>query len=138
MEFYKYTDSWSFLKQFNLQSHFESREQWWELQEQMSETYDSPFMYRRVLLEKKWIASERPYYNCYPAILPMLMKLKLDIPCSSLRGMSIEPIEVRLPRADREPIRLGRASCPHSILRHSADATRGWERRAHRRHLHLL
>jgi hypothetical protein len=102
MEFYKYTDSWSFLKQFNLQSHFESREQWWELQEYISETHDSPFMYRRVLLEKKWIANERPYYHCYPAILPMLMKLKLDIPCSSLRGVEVEPIEVRLPKDQKD------------------------------------
>lgn len=97
MEFYKYIDSWSFLKKLNLQSHFEGREQWWELQEHLSEAHDSPFGYRKVLLERGWIAKDRPYYNCYPAILPMLMKLRLDIPCSSIRSMAIEPIEVRLP-----------------------------------------
>lgn len=97
MDFYKYIDSWSFLKKFNLQTHFESREQWWELQEQLAESYDSPFAYRKVLLERKWIANDRPYYNCYPAILPMLMNLKLDIPCGSICNIFIEPIEVRLP-----------------------------------------
>ena len=102
MEFYKLVDSWSFLKKFNLQTHFESREQWWQLQEQLAETHDSPFVFRKVLLERSWIAKDRPYYNCYPAILPMLMKLRLDIPCSSIRNVAIEPIEVRLPTVQED------------------------------------
>lgn len=109
MEFYKYTDSWSFLKRFNLQTNFENREQWWDLQEELSEMHDSPFLLRKVLLERSWVAKDRPYYNCYPAILPMLMKLKLDIPCSTIKHMTIEPIEVRLPvdQADDSPFKWG-------------------------------
>jgi hypothetical protein len=102
MEFHKYVDSWSIIKKTQLAPLFKSREHLWDVQEEMAVRTDSPFLGRRCYLERAWIARERPYYNCYPAILPMLMKLKLDIPCSSIRSIAIEPIEVRLPKDQKD------------------------------------
>lgn len=54
------------------------------------------FTYRQSLLESAWIDSKRPYYNIYPAIHPMVDKLRLDIPCSAITLPST-PLSLRLP-----------------------------------------
>lgn len=54
------------------------------------------FTYRQSLLESFWIESKRPYYNIYPAIYPMVGKLRLDIPCGSVT-LPQSPLSLRLP-----------------------------------------
>jgi hypothetical protein len=98
IDFHKYIDSWSALKKYNLRQHFESQKHWWEFQKAVSEETGSPFTYRRTVLEEAWIKQERPYYTCYPAVLPMLMKLRLDIPCASVDFKALPALEVRLPK----------------------------------------
>lgn len=38
----------------------------------------------RPVSEFKWWEAGRPYYNCYPGVTPMLTKLRLDIPMTSI------------------------------------------------------
>jgi hypothetical protein len=97
MEFYKYQPLWGLLKQVGNRSFFGNKEQFFAHYAETAELSNNPFAYRRGLLEDLWERIERPYYNLYPAIVPMLLGLRLDIPCSSLKDISIQPIEVRLP-----------------------------------------
>jgi hypothetical protein len=98
MEFHKYQPLWGLLKQVGHRSFFDNKEQFFEQYIQTAENSGNAFAFRRGLLEDRWEQMERPYYNLYPAIVPMLLKLRLDIPCSSLRDISVQPIEVRLPK----------------------------------------
>ena len=98
MEFYKYQPLWCLLKQVGNRSFFGNKEQFFAHYSETAELSNNPFAYRRGLLEDLWERIERPYYNLYPAIVPMLLGLRLDIPCSSLKDISIQPIEVRLPK----------------------------------------
>jgi hypothetical protein len=109
MEFYKYIDSWSALKKANLRQHFKSQEELWEFKMTMAEELCQPFTYRRALLEQEWCAASRPYYNLYPAILPMLTGLKLNIHADAVSFDSIKAIEVRLPKNQNEesPFKFG-------------------------------
>lgn len=97
MNFYKYQSLWSLLKQVQCRSFFESKEQFFDNYIQGAEGSDNAFMFRRGLLEKIWEDIDRPYYNLYPAVIPMLLNLRLDIPCSTLLDISVQPIEIRLP-----------------------------------------
>lgn len=97
MQFYKYSSLWGLIKQKNLKGLFSDRAQFLEFYSKTAEMQGNPFAYRRAILEQSWEGLERPYYNIFPAIVPMLLNLRLDIPCSMLRNISIEPIEVRLP-----------------------------------------
>jgi len=63
------------------------------------ESADSPhwaFTLRQAFLERDWIAEDRPYYNIWPVIIPMIDKFDLDIPAEHLRAPA-EPISLRLP-----------------------------------------
>lgn len=97
MEFFKYQSLWSLLKQVNCRGLFSDKDQFFDNYIEGAERTGNAFAFRRGLLERLWEEKERPYYNLYPAIVPMLLGLRLDIPCSTLRNISIEPIEVRLP-----------------------------------------
>lgn len=97
MEFYRYTDSWMQLKTSNVSGQFSDREHWWRFQQALAEEVGNPFNYRLVELERGWRKLGSPYYNVYPAILPMLTRLKLNIACSSLHSLRVQPLEVRLP-----------------------------------------
>lgn len=106
MEFYKYTEQWTAFKRMSrheimnreLAGLIKSREDWWDFQEKLSEASHDPFTFRTVHLERQWVKKQRPYYHCYPAILPMLLKLDLDIQCSLVKNIAIEPLELRLPK----------------------------------------
>jgi hypothetical protein len=102
MEFEKYIDIWSSAKKLGMQGAFNSREDCWLWHELAAEEVGNPFVYRRVGLERAWTAKDKPYYNLYPAILPMLLSIKLDIPCAFLKHISVQPIEVRLPAGQKE------------------------------------
>jgi hypothetical protein len=49
-----------------------------------------------VLAEGAWKQQRRPYYNVWPAIVPALLKLRLDIPSSLIRT-PLPVLVVRLP-----------------------------------------
>lgn len=98
MIFNKHQDLWGLLKKTNTRNLFESKESFFEVYLEGAEANGNAFAFRRGLLEQQWEKLNRPYYNVFPAILPMLMKLKLDISCEALRNISIQPIEVRLPQ----------------------------------------
>ena len=51
--------------------------------------------YARSIVEHEWILAGRPYYKVWPAILPALTKLKLDIPASSISPGHAQSILVR-------------------------------------------
>jgi hypothetical protein len=97
MDFYKYQPLWNLLKQVGSRELFGTKEQFFEHYKDTAELLGNAFAFRRAMLEERWEQMERPYYNLYPAIIPMLLNLRLDIPCSSLKDISIQPIEVRLP-----------------------------------------
>lgn len=102
VEFWKYQDSWSGLKKHNLRHHFENKNTWRAFQIAMADQAGLPFAYRQAVLEEAWDSVSSPYYHCYPAILPMLIRLKLDIPCGSVDFSGIKALEVRLPRGQGE------------------------------------
>jgi hypothetical protein len=97
MDFYKYQPLWSLLKHIGDRAIFGTKEQFFAHYTQTAELSGNAFAFRRGLLEEGWEQMERPYYNLYPAIVPMLLNLRLDIPCSSLKDISVQPIEVRMP-----------------------------------------
>jgi hypothetical protein len=105
MDFYKYLDQWgAFKKSCNnplfreMRGMIKTREDWWNMQLHLSEASQDAFTFRTVHLEREWLKKDRPYYNCYPAILPMLVKLDLDIQCSLVQNITIQPLELRLPK----------------------------------------
>ena len=57
-------------------------------------------LYKQLGTELVWIEQQRPYYQVFPALMPMLLKLNLDVPCSAVREFHINPICVRLPEND--------------------------------------
>ena len=103
MNFYKHQPLWGLLKQVNCRGFFSSKDEFFNNYIQGAESSGSAFAFRRGLLEQAWESAERPYYNLYPAIIPMLLNLRLDIPCSTLVNISVQPIEVRLPEGLESP-----------------------------------
>lgn len=51
-------------------------------------------------IETDWIEAQRPYYRVYPAIIPMLLKLNLDVPCETISEFPIDPLCLSLPDID--------------------------------------
>lgn len=72
--------------------------------EEMGKTND-PFSYRNAMIESDWVQDGRPYYNAWPAVFPMIRRLKLDIPCKHIE-MPSEALLVRLPVKDN-PLKEG-------------------------------
>lgn len=104
MEFYKYVDSWTWAKKLGLATQFTDRSEFWQFQEESSIAMKAAFVWRQTEMEKAWIKLERPYYQVFPAIIPMLLRLKLSLPCSALTKMTIEPVELRLPVKGNEDL----------------------------------
>ena len=103
MDFYKYRPLWGLLKQVNCRSLFSNKTEFFDNYIEGAERIGDAFAFRRGMLEKLWEEKERPYYNLYPAIIPMLLGLRLDIPCAVLKDISVQPIEVRLPEGLETP-----------------------------------
>lgn len=57
---------------------------------------DDPFATRQSDMEREWIRIGRPYYNVWPAILPMVEKLSLDFTSEFLPDCR-EPLVLQLP-----------------------------------------
>lgn len=55
-----------------------------------------PFVQRQAILEKEWLDSKRPYYNVWPCIIPMMLKLRLDIPVDVI-DQEFPALNLRMP-----------------------------------------
>jgi hypothetical protein len=102
MDFIPYKDLWYWCKHLNLTQAFASRDEMYDTQQAVAEASEDPFTYRQTILEREWIAASRPYYQVFPAVLPTLLKLRLDLPCAALRLPQYKAIELRLPHLNAE------------------------------------
>jgi hypothetical protein len=98
MEFIPYKDLWYWCKHLNITGAFNGRDDMYETQAAVAEAKDDPFTFRQVGLEQQWLADNRPYYQVFPAVLPMLLKVPLDLPCTSLKLPRFKALELRLPK----------------------------------------
>ena len=100
MEFYQYQSNINlYRKTLNMKV---SEEQVYEALANASEMANNPFGFRHAELDRDWIKAEKPYYNIYPAIVPMIDKLTLDIPCEAIT-LPDHVINVRLPKPPHNP-----------------------------------
>lgn len=97
MEFTRYVDSWGWAKRLNIAGAFKSRADMLDCQEKLAQRDKNAFSWRQAHLERDWGKLGHPYYNVFPAIIPMLLGVKLDIPCSAVQSLSVHPVELRLP-----------------------------------------
>ena len=97
LEFTQHIDMWGWLKRLGLTSAFADRDEAYRLQIELCEGRGDMFGWRQARLEEDWAKVQRPYYTVYPAILPLLLKIKLDLPCNAIRPLAIQPVELRLP-----------------------------------------
>lgn len=100
MEFNQYHDMIYYAKRSGVLAMFKESGNVLDVMIRYAEEVGNPYTWRRAIMEKAWIKKERPYYKVYPAIVPMLVNLKLDVPCNFLKETPVEPIELRLPLED--------------------------------------
>lgn len=100
MDFNQYNDMIYYAKKSGVAYLFKDKSNVLDTLIEYSEYMQNPYTWRRAHLEKMWIKNERPYYKVYPAIVPMLINLKLDVPCHFLKHTPVEPIELKLPTKD--------------------------------------
>lgn len=101
-DFIPYKDLWYWCKHLNITQAFASRDEMFETQQAVAEAADDPFTYRQTILERDWIAASRPYYQVFPVVLPMLLKVPLDLPCTALQLPQYKAIELRLPKVEKD------------------------------------
>jgi len=79
MKFYDYRDTWTFFKKLHLDKKLSinSREELYRYI--LSRTTNDPISFRHLTFDKRWIEDKRPYYDVYPSIIPMLIKLNLKV-----------------------------------------------------------
>ena len=96
MKFHVFRDVWSMARKFTDSDNYD------QFYERIIESSDNPswaFTLRQAILERDWITEDRPYYNIWPVIIPMIDKFDLDIPAVYLRAPE-KPISLRLPEKD--------------------------------------
>lgn len=104
MEFSTFTDQFSFFKKkMPQETKGVTPEQFYSVIVEQSEQRKDPFAYRQALLEEEWIDNRRPYYNVWPAIFPMMNRLKLDIPCSTV-GTEHSSLLLKMPKGKDNPL----------------------------------
>lgn len=100
MEFYQYQSNINlYRKTLNMKV---SDEQVYEALANVSEMTNNPFGLRHAELDRDWVKAEKPYYNIYPAIVPMIDRLTLDIPCDAIT-LPDHVINIRLPKPPHNP-----------------------------------
>jgi len=111
MQFYEHTDYFQIMKKMSRHFEFDGDDytdpqSFYGDMIESSQRLNDVFTYRQSMLELDWINHDKPYYNIYPAISPLVDKLKLDIPCSA-----ISPPEgtlcLRLPVGNNNPYKAG-------------------------------
>jgi hypothetical protein len=68
-------------------------------------------------LQKEWYQGEKPYYHIYPAIFPMVEKLRLDVHCNQLK-LPIRDLSVRFPSDVDHQYKIGNTVLHHFFCRH--------------------
>lgn len=106
MDFYQYLSSVNLYRK-TLRLNVDDDEVY-EAMAQVSSDNKNPFGYRHAELERGWIKAEKPYYNVFPAIVPMIDNLDLDIPCSAIT-VPEHVINIRLPKPPHNPFKAGSA-----------------------------
>lgn len=98
MEFYKYRSIWTAAKKAAIfEGKVVDKSTVYQAARDMFEKRNDKINFRRTMLEEGWERLKQPYYNIWPAIVPMLLKLNLNTPTAHLDGLSVQPIEIRLP-----------------------------------------
>lgn len=116
MQFYEYTDCYTLVKRSAGKTMtMPDIDQFHEEVRQAAEQYGDPFAYRQASMEQEWIKNKRPYYNVWPAIIPMVEKLRLDIPCSNV-NTPLPMLSLRMPSYEHNPFKLNDTQCVRTIL----------------------
>lgn len=95
MKFHDFTPLWS-----HFRKNYENYTDFYNDAIMTTIAHQSLFEYKQAELEKGWLEGKRAYYNIWPAIIPMAMKVKLDIPCSDIH--IDRTILLRLPEKDHD------------------------------------
>lgn len=81
-----------------------------QMEQVCQEVYDKPLMDidpftpGLLLMEQLWAELRMPYYNLWPAVIPALTKLKMDID-ATLFALPLDCLLIRLPKGDANPLR---------------------------------
>lgn len=107
MKFYEYHTFYSFFKAINnvQQNPFEFYADTLlrlEVTGHLPEDRIQRSTYNQMVMELRWFEGKRPYYNVWPAILPMLLKLNLEIDSSLIKAPQ-KTLSIRLPM-ERNPM----------------------------------
>jgi len=86
MKFFDYPDNWLAFKNSGLAAAFGVTDRNGMYRRLLSAQNQIGF--RHLMFDKLWNEAGRPYYDVYPAIIPMLTKLNLDFPGHALSGVS--------------------------------------------------
>lgn len=74
----------SFITYPDMASQFRKTGEWRKFYLDLLKAKNTKVPKDRPVSEFRWWEAGRPYYNCYPGVVPMLTKLRLDIPMSSI------------------------------------------------------
>lgn len=105
MQFYEFTDYFHIIDKLH-KGLYKDSDSFYDEMHQTSMRRNDVFAFRQSLLESDWIANNRPYYNIYPAITPLVDKLSLDIPCSAISAPP-STLCLRLPVGPNNPYKAG-------------------------------
>lgn len=98
MEFYRYKHIYGLIKkELAFKNMRSDKATIYRAARDIFEQRNDDTMFIRTVLEEAWDRLGCPYYNIWPAIVPMLLKLNLNISIEHLDGLSMQPIEIRLP-----------------------------------------
>ena len=86
MKFHEYPDSWAIFKRQGLceLAGVRSREELYDFFQRVGVMRKCPLALRHYIFDKSWREHKCPYYDVYPSIIPILTKLDLNIPGSSI------------------------------------------------------
>lgn len=94
--FSNYTDAWSMWRKTSWSSLYKTDAEFYQ-----SELFFDPLSFRHAEFELNWRRNNKPYYDVYPCIVPMLKSLKLDFPSSQISKPSgLDQLLVRLPEGE--------------------------------------
>lgn len=96
MEFYKWDRLWTAIKK-RFPEATDKTLAYQRVRELCAENNEET-MFKRTIIEEAWERLDRPYYNLWPAVVPMLLKINLNIPTNHLDNLPLQPIEIRLPK----------------------------------------
>lgn len=101
MEFYKWDRFWTSLKK--IRPDIKDKSLAFRTAREICDKKNDEVMFNRTVIEGAWERIDRPYYNLWPAIIPMLLKINLNIPTIHLDNLAIQPLEIKLPKISSTP-----------------------------------